>query len=110
MEQEVSKDERRGACRFLAITSILYLIFSPIIFILFYLFLWLFTVNSQSFFIRTTIEFLLICIPLSVPISIFFMWLRYFQKQYTKAYFHTGVPIVIGIVNYLIAAFLNELN
>lgn|GEM_PF-6118835 len=53
--------------------------------------------------------FIVFCIPLSIPISIYLMWSRYFRKQYDKARLFSGIPvyvmaivfILLGIVPYL---------
>jgi threonine/homoserine/homoserine lactone efflux protein len=55
------------------------------------------------------IMFIVFCIPLSIPISIYLMWSRYFRKQYDKARLFSGIPvyvmaivfILLGIVPYL---------
>ncbi len=53
-------------------------------------------------FVGLLFIFLFLCIPLSIPVSIFFMWRRYFQMQYSKAFFHCSVPIITALVNYLL--------
>jgi hypothetical protein len=50
--------------------------------------------------------FLFLCIPLSIPVSIFFMWRRYFQMHYSKARFHCCLPIIIALVNYFLIELL----
>lgn len=54
------------------------------------------------------IMFIVFCIPLSIPISIYFMWSRYFREQYGKArlfsyipfYMMAGVFVLLGVVPY----------
>jgi hypothetical protein len=54
------------------------------------------------------IMFIVFCIPLSIPISIYFMWSRYFREQYGKArlfscipfYVMAGVFVLLGVVPY----------
>lgn len=58
------------------------------------------------------IMFIVFCMPLSIPVSIYLMWSRYFRKQYDKArlfsrmpvYVTAGVFILLGIVPYLYQA------
>lgn len=58
------------------------------------------------------IMFIVFCMPLSIPVSIYLMWSRYFRKQYDEArlfsrmpvYVTAGVFILLGIVPYLYQA------
>lgn len=60
-------------------------------------------------FLVGVIMLIVFCIPLSIPISIYLMWSRYFRKQYDKArsfywipvYVIAAVFVLLGIVPYL---------
>lgn len=53
-------------------------------------------------FFQLIFVFVCFCVPLSIPLSIYFMWRRYFQREYKKAYFYCAVPIVTSIVVYVL--------
>jgi threonine/homoserine/homoserine lactone efflux protein len=61
-----------------------------------------------SFFVGV-IMLIVLCIPLSIPISIYFMWSRYFRKQYDKARLFSWIPfyiiaavfVLLGVAPYL---------
>lgn len=45
------------------------------------------------------IMFIVFCIPLSIPVSIYLMWSRYSREQYEKARLFAWIPVhVIGVV------------
>lgn len=54
--------------------------------------------------------FILLClsIPLSIPVSIFFMWHRYFQKKYLKINFYFVLPIITTVSCYFLIEFLGS--
>jgi len=64
------------------------------------------------------IMFIVFCMPLSIPVSIYLMWSHYFRKQYDKArlfsrmpvYVTVGVFILLGIVPYLYQAVRRMFN
>src|SRR5690348_13622349 len=41
------------------------------------------------------IMFIVFCIPLSIPVSIYLMWSRYFRKQYDKARLFSRMPVYV---------------
>jgi hypothetical protein len=55
--------------------------------------------------------FILLClsIPLSIPLSIFFMWYQYFQKKYLQTYFYFVLPIIIAVTSYFLIEFVGLL-
>lgn len=53
-----------------------------------------------SFFLGVTI-FMMFCIPLSIPISIYFMWSRYFRKQYDKAHLFSRTPFYVTVIVFI---------
>ena len=106
MDELVSLKERRSTCRWITTSTIIYLILFPILFYLSLLSFMVFDNPHMTTFMGLLFIFLFLCIPLSIPVSIFFMWRRYFQMQYSKACFHCGVPIITALVNYFLIEFL----
>lgn len=57
-------------------------------------------------FLQWTFILLCLSIPLSIPLSIFFMWHQYFQKKYSQAYFYLVLPIIIAVTSYFLIEFV----
>lgn len=57
-------------------------------------------------FLQWTFIFFCLSIPLSIPLSIFFMWRQYFQKKYSQACFYFVLPIIIVVTNYFLIEFV----
>jgi threonine/homoserine/homoserine lactone efflux protein len=107
-EPTVSKKCKRG----LILCTIIYVLLFPF---LLYMGLLSSMVSDSPritpFFVGV-IMFIVFCIPLSIPVSIYLMWSRYFRKQYDKVhlfsrmpvYVMAGVFILLGIVPYLYQA------
>jgi len=91
--------ERTTTRRWIWVTMILYLIPFP-----FLLYGSLFSVAilnpSGSRVFQMSLILLFLSIPLSIPISIYFMWRRYFQKQYSAVLFYFVLPIIVIVVCY----------
>lgn len=49
------------------------------------------------------------CVPLSVPMSIYLMWSRYFRHQLSNALIFAGVPVYVFISMFLICCLLDAL-
>lgn len=113
-EPTVSKKCKRG----LILCTIIYVLLFPF---LFYMGLLSSMVSDSPritpFFVGV-IMFIVFCMPLSIPVSIYLMWSRYFRKQYDKArlfsrmpvYVTVGVFILLGIVPYLYQAIRRMFN
>jgi hypothetical protein len=43
---------------------------------------------------------LFLTVPISLLFSIFFMWRKFNQKQYSRAYFYCVLPILVGFICY----------
>jgi len=92
--------ERQFSCRLISFSTIIYLLLFPFLFYMSLFSFMAFDNPRMTTFLGLLFIFLFLCIPLSIPVSIFFMWRRYFQMQYSKAHFHCAVPIITGFVNY----------
>lgn len=57
-------------------------------------------------FLQWTFILLCLSIPLSIPLSIFFMWHQYFQKKYSQACFYLVLPIIIAVTSYFLIEFV----
>lgn len=102
----ISSKEGRSTCIWVTISTIIYLIIFPIFFTFSLFSFMVFDKPYMPTFLALLFVFLSLCIPLSIPVSIFFMWCRYFQRKYSKACFHCGVPILTAIVNFVLGGFL----
>jgi hypothetical protein len=49
------------------------------------------------------------CVPLSVPVSIYLMWSRYFCRQINRALIFAGLPVYVFIVMLFIFGLLDAL-
>lgn len=49
-----------------------------------------------------SIIFTTFCVPLSIPISIYLMWSRYFREQYKKSSFFCAIPLLTFLVVFLV--------
>ena len=47
-----------------------------------------------------TIIGLFLTVPVSLLVAIFFMWRKFEQKQYSRAYFYCGLPLLVGFICY----------
>ena len=52
--------------------------------------------------LQLTFIALFLSIPLSIPVSIFFMWRKYFQKKYSQVRFYFSVPIITTVICYFL--------
>ncbi len=50
------------------------------------------------------------CVPLSVPVSIYLMWSRYFRRQINKALIFSGLPVYVFVAMLLICGLLEALR
>jgi hypothetical protein len=50
------------------------------------------------------------CVPLSVPVSIYLMWSRYFRRQTNKALIFAGLPVCVFVAMLLICGLLEALQ
>jgi hypothetical protein len=55
---------------------------------------------SGSKVFQMTFIFLFLSVPVSIPVSIYFMWRRYFQKRYSAVRFYFALPIITTIFCY----------
>ena len=104
LEPTSSKKCKRG----LILCTVIYVVLSP--FLLYMALLSSMVSDSPRItpFFVGVIMFIVFCIPLSIPISIYFMWSRYFREQYGKArlfscvpfYVMGGVFVLLGVVPY----------
>jgi hypothetical protein len=46
---------------------------------------------------------LFLTVPFSLLFSIFFMWRKFDQKQYSRAYFYFVLPLLVGLICYGLA-------
>ena len=86
----------------LAIITFLYSISFLFLFYLSFLSLMIFSGPNISILKGWSFVFLCLSIPLAIPISLCFMWSKYSQSQYLKAYFYCIVPLIIFKVNYFL--------
>ena len=49
------------------------------------------------------------CVPLSVPVSIYLIWSRYFRRQSNKALIFAGLPVYVFVFMFLICSMLDTL-
>ena len=40
--------------------------------------------------------------PLAIPVSLYFMWSRYFRKQYGKALLFAWIPVCVVVIDFLV--------
>lgn len=106
MDDLAPSKERQSCCRWISASTIIYLLLFPFLFFMSLFSFMAFDNPHMTTFMGLSFIFLFLCIPLSIPVSIFFMWRRYFQMQYSKACFHCAVPIVTAFVNYFLIEFL----
>lgn len=106
MDELLSSKERRSTFRLLMISTIIYLILFPIVVFISLLGLMMTSKYPMLSFMGGSFIILILSIPLSILISILFMWLRYFQMQYLKANFHCGVPILVAMINFFLIGVL----
>ena len=106
MDDLVSSKERQSSCRWVLVSTIIYLLLFPFLFFMSLFSFMAFDNPHMTTFMGLLFIFLFLCISLSIPVSIFFMWRRYFQMQYSKVYFHCAVPIITAFVNYFLIEFL----
>ena len=50
------------------------------------------------------------CVPLSVPVSIYLLWSRYFRRQVNKALIFAGLPVYVFVAMLLICGLLEALR
>lgn len=61
---------------------------------------------TETPFTRGVIVVVMSCVPLSVPVSIYLIWSRYFRHHPNKALIFAGVPIYVFVAMLLISGLL----
>jgi hypothetical protein len=91
--------EDRKMAKLAAISStVVYLVLFPFV-CYFALVFVLMTINDdKTHFFKWMNGFFKLLIPLSIPISIYFIWSRYLLEQYKKTYFFCVLPLITFLV------------
>ena len=86
--------------RSLTTMTVLYLLIFPFVLYMHLFSVMVFDNPNMTRFGGLTIIGLALTIPLSIPVANFLMWRRFDQKQYSKAWFHCLLPILVGFISY----------
>jgi hypothetical protein len=105
MNELISFEEKR-AQRWIIISTVVYSFLVPFLFWMSLFSFMAFDDPHMTKLLGLLFIFLFLCIPLSIPVAIFFMWRRYFQKQYAKARFYCSIPLVTALACYFATKFL----
>ena len=90
----------KSVARNLSIVTFFYLLALPFVLYMHLFSMMVFGNPNMTPFGGLTIIGLALTIPTSIPIAIFFMWRRFNQRQYSKAYFYCITPFLVGFVSY----------
>ena len=99
---------QKTTIRWIWIMTLLYLVPFPI---LLYASLFSVAILEPSGTKSLQVIFIVLCLsaPLSILPSVYFMWRRYFQREYLKARFYCVVPIATGILCYFLIECMDHL-
>ena len=92
-EQKIAYD-RKNAKYFAIGFTVVYVIFFPFFFYMALLSGMIFDNPHMTTLIGLLIIFITFLIPLSMPVSIYLMWSRYFRGQYKKTRFFCTLPLL----------------
>jgi hypothetical protein len=101
LEQEASI-EKKNAKRWAIACTIIYTIIAPS---LFYMALLLIMIEDfhRTTVLGITVLFAGLCVVLSIPVSIYLMWSRYFHRDYRKTRFFCALPLItFSVVNFIL--------
>jgi hypothetical protein len=65
---------------------------------------------TETPFTISVIVIVMSCLPVSIPVSIYLMWSRYFRNQLNKSLIFAGLPIYMLVVMFLTCGLLDSLN
>ena len=99
MIDDARQREQTSTRRWIWVVMLIYLILFPF---LLYASLFSFMIFERPVMkaFQLIIVALFLSIPLSIPVSIYFMWRRYFQKKYSEVRFYFVVPIITTAICY----------
>jgi len=101
-EEEAGKS-KKCAKRCAVSFTIIYVILFPFLFYMAMLSSMIFDNPHMTTTLGLSIIFTTFCIPLSIPVSIYLMWSRYFQGLYKKTgFFCTLPPLTFGAVYFIL--------
>ncbi len=102
------QENQKRTRRWIWIMTLLYLVPFPI---LLYASLFSVAILEPSGIKLLQVIFIILClsVPLSIPPSIYFMWRRYFQKEYPKARFYCVAPIITSAICYFLIECMDHL-
>lgn len=89
--------------------TILYIILFPFLFYTAMLTTMVFDNPSMTTAVGISIIIICFFVPLSIPISVFFIWSNYWRAQYKKTRFFCALPILIFGIVFLLNALLQTL-
>ncbi len=105
------EDDRKKTKRYAWITTIIYLVLFPFLFMFATTSIMIFDSPSMSVLFGLSIIFLCFCVPLSIPFTFYFIWSRYSQGEYRKSRRFCLLPLYIAMIafayNALIDTFLH---
>lgn len=97
--------EKRSTKKWLSISTIFYICLFPFLFYFSLFSFMVFDNPNMTTVMGIFFIFLFLTIPISIPVSVFLMWRRYFQMQYSKASFHCCIPIITLVASYFLIDF-----
>jgi hypothetical protein len=86
--------------------TIAYLLLLPYLLMLASMSVMVFDSPYMSEIIGNTIRFLMYCVPLSVPVTIYLIWSNYLKGQYRKSCLFWFLPLIVFGVTEIIMLFL----
>ena len=96
--------EDRKMAKWAAISStVLYLILFPFVCYLVLISVLFDIHHDKILFLKLLGMIFQLLIPLSIPVSIYFIWSRYFLEQYKKTYFFCCLPLMTVLVVLFVA-------
>ena len=84
---------KKSMKRYLIVCTGIYVILFPFLFYIALLSSMIFDNSGTPSILGALIIFIIFWIPLSIPLSIYLMWSRYFRQQYAKIQFFSGLPL-----------------
>lgn len=105
MDERVSSKEQQSTLRWIIALCILYLFGFPFVLYIALASFMMFGHPNIPNFLAGLLASLILSVPLSICVSVFFMWWRYLQGQYSKACFHFGVPVLTAFISWILIGF-----
>lgn len=105
---DLEKDKKKTK-RCAWVTTILYLIALPFLFMIAVTSIMIFDSPSMSIPFGLSIIFLCFCVPLSIPFTIYLIWSRYSQGKYKKSRQLCLLPLYIVITTFVYNALVDTI-